>query len=939
MRHLTSALAAVVFAACATGRPETTVPAPVAPTTPPPPSTPDAGKVEQTAPPPATAKATKVRMVEGITEYRLDNGLQVLLFPDSTQSTVTVNITYLVGSRLEGYGETGMAHLLEHMMFKGSPRHRNVLKLVEERGGWLNGSTYFDRTNYFETLPASAENLDWALDLEADRMTHASISDDDLKTEFSVVRNEFEKDENQPSRILNERVEESAYLWHAYGHPTIGSRADIERVPIPALRAFYAKYYQPDNAMLVVSGKFDDTAALALIEKYFGAVAKPSRQLSGSYTVEPAQDGERRVTMARTGDVSLVEPGYHGVSGASPDYAPLEAAIDILTREPSGRLYKKLVETKVAANQYGYSEAFHDPSLGVFVATVRDPKNVDQVEKTLETEIEGLATGKIDDKDLERWRVGTLRDIELAMADSTQIAIELSEWAAIGDWRTLFAHRDAISKVTVADVQRVAKTYFIKSNRTVGVFTPIKDPVRAPLTETADVAAFVKDVKTGTAAAATGEVFEATLDNIDKRTQRVELKGGVKAAFLDKKTRGGKVSLHLSLHWGDAKSLQNKGLLPAMVGTLMSRGTTKHTFQELEDKQNELKARISFGTQADGLDLYIETFADKLGPSLDLAAEMMTSPAFPAKELDIVKQNWLSYFEQQLKDPQSVADTTMAQLQNKWPKSDPRYSESPEESIAEIKAADIGKIQQFYKDFAGAGHGELVVVGEFDKEAVKAQVEKVVASWQTKKPYARLEQKAFLAAATSKAVDIKDKEQTTIEFGEDFSLKDSDPDYPALLMANQIFGGDAASRLWMRVREHEGLSYGVYSYVYAGALDDSGGFGAQAIVAPQNADKAKAAILEELQKINSTKVGDDELTRAKAAWIKEQDTALSNDGYVSGMLQRQLFTGRDMAWTKSMRDRVNKVTADDVLRAAKKYLTADRLIFVEAGDQAKKTAK
>ena len=175
------------------------------------------------------AKATKVRSVEGITEYKLPNGLQVLLFPDPTQSTVTVNVTYLVGSRFEGYGETGMAHLLEHMMFKGSPRHRNVLKIVGERGGQLNGSTWLDRTNYYETLPASQENLDWTLDLEADRMRNASISPDDLKTEFSVVRNEFERDEDDPQRILGERIASSAYRCRRYVPSTTSTTSPITR--------------------------------------------------------------------------------------------------------------------------------------------------------------------------------------------------------------------------------------------------------------------------------------------------------------------------------------------------------------------------------------------------------------------------------------------------------------------------------------------------------------------------------------------------------------------------------------------------------------------------------------------------------------------------------------------------------------------------------------
>jgi zinc protease len=467
------------------------------------------------APAAATAASVeRITSVEGITEYRLDNGLVVLLFPDPTQSTFTVNITYLVGSRHEGYGETGMAHLLEHMLFKGTAKYRNVLKLLNERGAHLNGTTWTDRTNYFETLTATPENLDFALDLEADRMVNALISPDDLKTEFSVVRNELEAGENNPIGVLNERIVSAAYLWHNYGKDTIGSRADIERVPVSALRAFYQKHYQPDNAMLVVSGKFDDKAALATIERTFGAIPKPARVLQPSYTVEPVQDGERAVTLRRNGDLHAFGVAYHTVGGASPDYPAVQAAIDVLVRQPSGTLYKKLVETKLAAAVTGYQLMFRDPYLAHFTARVRDGKHLDRVEEVMIAEIEKLGAAKVDERQVERWRTATLKELELAMADSETIAVELSEFAALGDWRMLFAYRDRVGKVTAADVQRAAATFFKPANRTTGRFIPTKAIDRAPLTETPDVAAAVKGIEGG---AATEEAYQGPRGESQRR--------------------------------------------------------------------------------------------------------------------------------------------------------------------------------------------------------------------------------------------------------------------------------------------------------------------------------------------------------------------------------------------------------------------------------------
>jgi zinc protease len=282
---------------------------------------PSAGVAQQVATAPEV-----VATVEGITEYRLDNGLRVLLFPDPSKPQITVNITYMVGSRHEGYGETGMAHLLEHLLFKGTPDHSDIMQELTERGAQPNGTTSFDRTNYFEIFPASGDNLEWALDHEADRMVNSFVAQADLASEMTVVRNEMESGENSPLGILVERTMSTGYLWHNYGKSTIGARSDVEGVPIERLQAFYRKYYQPDNAMLVVAGNFDGDEALELITEKFGSIPRPERNgdsvLYPTYTDEPTQDGERTVTLRRVGDVQYITQMYHVPPGSHPSYPP-----------------------------------------------------------------------------------------------------------------------------------------------------------------------------------------------------------------------------------------------------------------------------------------------------------------------------------------------------------------------------------------------------------------------------------------------------------------------------------------------------------------------------------------------------------------------------------------------------------------------------------------
>src|SRR5438552_3223172 len=361
----------------------------------------------------------KIASVEGITEYQLDNGLRVLVFPDSSQSKVTVNMTVLVGSRQEGYGETGMAHLLEHMVFKGTPRHPHVPKELQEHGAQFNGSTSSDRVNYFETLVATDENLEFAISLEADRLVNSYIKREDLESEMTVVRNEFERGENSPGSVLGKRIAAAAYEWHNYGKSTIGNRSDIERVPVENLRAFYKKFYQPDNIVLVVAGRFEEAKALDLVQKYFGAIPRPERKLDNTYTEEPPQDGERMVTLRRVGDVAAVGAAYHIPAGPHEDSASLQVLANILSTQPSGRLYKALVETKKAASASAFARGEHDPGLLMIEAEVREANGVDEVRDIILSTVEEIGSKGVTTEEVNRARQQILKARERAAADTS----------------------------------------------------------------------------------------------------------------------------------------------------------------------------------------------------------------------------------------------------------------------------------------------------------------------------------------------------------------------------------------------------------------------------------------------------------------------------------------------------------------------------------------
>ncbi|MBA2628081.1 MAG: insulinase family protein, partial [Gemmatimonadales bacterium] len=564
---------------------------------------------------------TKGVTVEGITEYTLSNGLRVLLFPDMSKPTATVNITYLVGSRHEGYGETGMAHLLEHMVFKGTPRHPNIPQELTEHGAQPNGTTWLDRTNYFETFSASDTNLVWALDLEADRMVNSRIAKKDLESEFTVVRNEFESGENDPGSILLERTISTAFLWHNYGNSTIGARSDIEHVPIERLQAFYRRYYQPDNAMLVIAGKFDESRALALVKEKFGRIPRPDRSgtmlLYPTYTAEPTQDGERSVTLRRVGDVQVLDAVYHVPAGSHADFAAIDVLASVLGTAPSGRLYKALVETKKAASVSSFAFQMREPGLLIVTADVRQEDPMDAAREALLRTMDEATSRPPTAEEVERAKASLLKSIDLTLNNSARVGLELSEWAAMGDWRLIFLHRDRIRAVTPDDVKRVAAAYLKPANMTIGIFVPTPKPARAEIPPRPDVAALVKNYRGDTARTA-GEAFDPSPAVIEARTTRSVLPSGLKLALLPKKTRGGTVVATMALHFGTEQTLMNRAAAADLAADMLMRGSRSHTRQQIKDELDRLKAQVSIGGGPMNANVRIETINANLPAVLSL---------------------------------------------------------------------------------------------------------------------------------------------------------------------------------------------------------------------------------------------------------------------------------------------------------------------------------
>ncbi|MBX2965777.1 MAG: insulinase family protein [Cyclobacteriaceae bacterium] len=903
----------------------------------------DKKAVETTAPAPEVKPQlpapVKVTSVEGITEYRLHNGLRVLLFPDQSKQTITVNITYLVGSKHENYGETGMAHLLEHLVFKGTPRHPNIPQELTEHGARPNGTTWVDRTNYFETFSATEENLKWALDLEADRMVNSFIAKKDLDSEMTVVRNEFESGENSPFRVLMQRTMSAAFDWHNYGKSTIGARSDIENVSIERLQAFYKKYYQPDNAVLVVAGKFDEPKTLELVNQYFGAIPKPTRELQQFYTLDPTQDGERTVTVRRVGDLQLVMAAYRIPPGSHADYAPVAVLSQVLGTEPSGRLYKALVDTKLASSTFTFDFQWKEPGLMLNIAEVLKEKSLDDAKKAMLKTLDDISKNPPTKEEIERAKTEILKQTDLMFNSSERVGLALSEAIGTGDWRLLHLTRDRIKAVTAEDVARVAKQYIKQDNRTVGIFIPTENPDRAEIPAAPDVELLVKDYK-GQQSVAQGEAFDPSPANIEERTTRTELPGGIKLALLPKKTRGEAVEAVITFRFGNEKALAGKGNAASYAGRLLNKGTAKRSRQDIKDEFDRLKANVSIGGGAQQAYVSISTTKPNLAEVLKLVAEILKEPAFPADEFEKAKSEDIAGIESQRSEPQSIAFTKIQKHISPYPKSDPRYVEDFDESIAAIKALKLDDVKKFYKEFYGASNTTLSVVGDFDAAEIQSLVSELFGNWKSPSTYTRLPGKRFDVPVINESIETPDKANAMFVAMYTTDMRDDNPDYPALVLGNYMLGGGFLnSRLATRIRQKEGLSYGVGSNFSAGSIDPIGTFMAYAIYAPENVEKLEAAFKEEIEKASTEGFTEEEIAAAKSGWLQSRTVSRAQDRSLANTLSNYLFLGRDLTWDENLEKKISELTPEQINSAMKKHLKAESFNIVKAGDFAKAKAK
>jgi len=879
----------------------------------------------------AAARPTPVAEVEGIAEYRLANGLQVLLAPDDSKPTTTVNLTFRVGSRHENYGETGMAHLLEHMIFKGTPTTRNVWAEFSKRGLQANGTTSFDRTNYFASFAANDESLRWYLGWQADATVNSFIARRDLDTEMTVVRNEMEMGENSPGGILFEKTMATMYQWHNYGKSIIGARSDVENVDIARLRAFYRTYYQPDNATLIVSGKFTPARTLDWIQQSFGRIPKPKRSLPRLYTLDPAQDGERSVTLRRAGGTPMVMLGYHVPAGAHPDYVAVELFALIVGDSPSGRAHKHLVEAGLASAVFAEASALSDPGFALFGAQFNTGQDTRRATDELVSVIEGVAATPLTDEEFKRAQSKWLKTWEQRYANPETVGIALSESVSQGDWRLYFLLRDRIRALTRDEVQRVAQSRFVAANRTVATYVPTERPQRAPNPAPVDVALQMQSFKPQSAAAAVA-AFDTSPANIEAKTKRLTLANGMKVALLAKPTRGQTVRVSMQFRTGDVRSLAGQREVAEFVAALLDKGTTQLSRQQIQDRLDALKAELSISATGDQVSVSMLARRDTIGDAIALLAQLLREPTFPEAALDELKRQTLAAVEAQRDDPDAIVENALARRGDPYPREDVRRARSFDELLEDAKAVTVDQVKAFHTRFYGAAHAQFAAVGDFDPDTVQRALTAGFGGWSAQMPATRVERPIFAAVPGRDSTPTPDKQNAVLGAQLRLALSDNDAVYPAFSLASYILGGGGDSRLWKRIREREGLSYGVWTAVDWGDLDAHSVWSGGAIFAPANRDRVERAFREEIAKALADGFSADEVENAKRSLLNYRRLSRAQDERLARALARNLELTRTFEFAQRVDQAIAGLNAGQVNNALRVHLKPEALAFVLAGD-------
>jgi len=891
----------------------------------------------------------KIKELGGIEEYKMEsNDLTVLLMEDHSAPVLTFLVTYLVGSKNEVTGTTGATHILEHLMFKGTPTFNkkngnSIPSTLQNIGAVMNANTWTDRTNYYANIPS--DKLELAIHIESDRMRNALILDEDRKSEMTVVRNEFEQGENDPTSALDKEMWATAYLAHPYHHSTIGWKSDIENMPIEKLKEFYNVFYWPNNAVVSVIGDFDKTNTLQLIKDYFGKISRSPHEIPKVYTEEPEQQGPRRVIVKRAGQLGVVGVGFKSPPGLHEDAFEFLIIENILTAGKTSRLYKSIIDKNLGVSAATGYVPFKDAGLFPIYVTLAPGVKHEDVEKVVLDEIEKLKNEGVTKEEVDRAINQISAQTIYGRDGSFSIADQLYEFIAKGDWTAYVTFLDKIKLITPEDVQKVAKQYFVEDKSVTGYFIP-----KSGGEETAEVGAsnFIKKesdlnyrnsgeefFETGNEnSTTTSENQNAILQNDisqnpspakGREVKREKIAGidvvTVKTGVQDVVTFTG------SFIAGDYYSPENNCAVADLTARMLDKGTTKNDKFALAEKLGNMGAQIAFGVGTHTVTFNGKCLKKDVEEVINLLAEQLRNPAFSEEEFNKLKTQFAGQMKQNLDDPNTQAFNELNRIL--FPEGHPNHTPKTETIIADIEKTTLAEVKDFYKNFYGPESMIFVAVGDIDNSQIQKAIKTSFGGWS-----GGIRSKQFDIApkvnGTQSVVTIKDKASAALMVGQATQLKKSDPDYIPLYFANYVLGGNFTARLMFKIRDDEGLTYGIFSF-HTNDIQADGGWYIQGAFNPSLLQKGLQSTYKEIKSWIENGITAEELENKKSTIVGQFKVQLSTTNGIANQIHSFLQRGFDVDYLEQYPKLIESLTLEQVNNAIKKYIKPENIVTVMAG--------
>jgi zinc protease len=856
------------------------------------------------------------------------NGMEVLLREDHSAPVATFMVQYRVGSRNEAVGHTGATHLLEHMLFKGTPtfnRESNtqIAAQLERIGADFNATTWYDRTNYFETVPS--DQFEFAVRLEADRMRNSFIADADRQSEMTVVRNELERGDSEPLTVLDIESWATAFREHPYHHPTIGWRSDVEGVPTSRLREFYDTFYWPNNATAIVAGDVTAERALETIERHFGGIPPSPRPIPEVYTVEPPQQGERRFVLSRPGQDGIVLINFRVGAATHPDAPALWVASTLLAAGRSSRLYRALVDTQLMSGIKAYLALLRDPGLVQVYGHVMPGVPHARAEREI-LEVLGRLRGEaVPDDELEKARRIADTRMILDREGPDAFVQQLGDAVACADWNWFFDFPEAVRRVSAEDVRRVARAYFRPEGMTAGWFVPTD--LEGDVEEAGRSHALVAEAAQAGAPEPAPRLRQAG-GTFASRVARQVLDGGATVLALESGTDP-TVAIRAEVRAGGSYEPAGKRLLADVTARMLQRGTTRRDALRFAEDVESLGAQLDVSSDAFSVTIEAHALGRDAAALLEAVAEMLRQPAFSGVELGKVKAEIAAEIRQQQESTGERAFERLTQVI--LAPEHPHYRPAAREALASLETITTGDVRRFYEERYGGAALTLAVVGDVDAAAILAEAERLFGGWGGAAP-AGVSAEAWPAQSKREYVRVKGKANADVILGLPAALTRRDPDFMAAMVANAVLGQSTlSSRLGVRVRDREGLTYGIGSAFHGTSLVH-GLWYAQVTVAPQNAEQAIASTLDELRRAIGEGLSQEEVEDYKSSFAGAFKVSLATNAGTADRLVEAEFFGFGPQYLDDYERIVNAVTLDEVNEALRRHVAPDRLVVVIAGD-------